>query len=350
MDAQMAWPVVQHENHTWLDAYQSGWTQLYHLIESRACEQSPSARRWTVYCARYAWRSWPLATILDGCDTPGEAPAAWLEWELYRLSGDVVRLERCFQRWAGRTDARLPDAHPRALDPLWRVIDLQALVWIATALGRPDWECSALVEAAARSARQTPHAGGGAGPFDSELARLWLAQSSELGVQTAASLARQFAALFPHTAGNTPAHRSCWVQRGLLLLSLLRRLQEPEGVRRLAMHLLETCATAPDLHIYVPVLLIDGVLGCEPDAPAQFLSWWLYTSPPLGIDRLQIGAATVTCQAPRELGQGTQVIVRNSDILTLEILTPERNYLEHLAPGTHRLTLTVLDRTDVKTE
>jgi hypothetical protein len=295
-------PRIIHHNGAWVDAYENGWAQL-------AC--AAEGRPWTIYCARYAWGGWPVESTLDNLYTKNKAGReedpllAWLELALFRLTGNRERLQRVFPLCmaalpvpeAKKTGDRLRGlVHDRALNEIARILD-QPL-----------------------PKQGQPTAG--------------LDLSTVVGER-------------PHPLAEEGA-TAAWVENCLLCLWLLRAEQEADQHQHLSQLVANVCVERPALHCYLPPLLLDGVVGCQPNAGDQSLTWWLYTDPPIGVEHYRLGDASLSLHAEQERGAGTRLSVETNAPLTLEIVTPERSYLEILAAGQHEMLLTVLDRTDVR--
>jgi hypothetical protein len=150
---------------------------------------------------------------------------------------------------------------------------------------------------------------------------------------------------------NPPTARKAmggWLEERLLLLALLPWDQDTERRQRLAQIAVDLCVSHEELHFYLPPLLLDHIIGCQPDGEERFLTWQLYADPPIGVERYPLGNVSLSLYAKQEKGEGTHLLIETSAPVAVEIVTAERTYLELLAAGQHDLTLTVLDRTDVR--
>jgi hypothetical protein len=315
MDLQPAWPTLIHKNRAWVEAYEHGWAQLQAVLVDEAWTDG-GRLPWAIYCARYLWKHWPIQAALDSLYMKGDAGGAsdgqlaWLEWECFRLTGDRARLQRRFptlwEAWQARNQ-RTPHGE---VDALGWLVQSQALGEISRTLEHPL--------AGVGSAREV-------------LPDLHSFQEEMRGLPT------------------DSRSISTWLERCLLLLTLLRCNHEVGVYQRLLGVAVDACVAQPKLHRYLPPLLIDGVVGCVPNGGERYLTWWLYAEPPIGIETYALGSACVSLLAKQESGSGATILVETNAAAVLEIVTTERTYLEVLNAGQHELTLTVLDRSDVKT-
>jgi hypothetical protein len=237
-------------------------------------------------------------------DREEDPPLAWLELALFHLSGNRERLQRVFPLCMAAT---APETQKRG-DGLRGLVQDRALNEIARILDQP-----------------LPKEGPPTTRMD---------LSTVLGEQ-------------PHPMAEEGA-TAAWVENCLLWLWLLRAEQEADQHQHLSQLVANVCVERPALHCYLPPLLLDGVVGCQPNAVDHSLTWWLYTDPPIGVAHYRLGDASLSLHAKQERGAGTRLSVETTAPLTLEIVTPERSYLEILAAGQHGMLLTVLDRTDVR--
>jgi hypothetical protein len=313
MDSQSVWPALIHKKRAWVEAYEHGWTQLQAIVTEEAWTDKEDLP-WAIYCARYLWQRWRIEAALDsvyakeGTNSANDPPLAWLEWECFRLSGNCERLHRTFpllwEAWQA-----LQRGKDGEFDALTWLIQSQALAEISHALKDP-------LPGVIHKKEILPDLHS----FLEEMQKL-PADSSSVSI---------------------------WLERALLLLSLLRSNHDAVGYQHLLRIAVDLCVSQPQLHRYLPPLLIDGVIGCVPNGGERYLTWWLYADPPLGIERYALGIASLSLHAKREEGVGTRITAETSAPAILEIITAERSYLELLDVGKHELTLTVLDRTDVR--
>jgi hypothetical protein len=314
MDLQTAWPTLIHGNGAWVEAYEHGWAQLQAVLVEEAWTDG-GGLPWAIYSGRYLWKHWPIQTALDSLYMKGHAGGAsngqlaWLEWEYFRLTGDRDRLQRSFpllwEAWQARNQ-RTADA---GIDALTWLIQSQSLGEISHTLKHP-------LPGVIHKKEALPNLQG----FREEMRKR------------------------PSDSGSAAA----WLERSLLLLSLLRANHEVVAYQHLLGVAVDLCVSHPELHRYLPPLLIDGVIGCVPNGGTRYLTWWLYANPPIGIERYALGIASLSLHAKQEESAGTRILVETSAPTVLEIVTTERTYLEVLDAGSHELTLTVLDRSDVK--
>jgi hypothetical protein len=331
---------VFHPNQAWLAVYSQGWAEAAATLHEDPFQVDQSRLGWTIFCARYAWPYWPLATRLDhlyglhAALVETAPPLPWLEWELYQLSGDRKRLGQRFaslQQWTNdMLIAAKPDLHVQ------QVVSLQSLSWIAKHLDRIE-EASAY-QNQARTICTLP----AAEPLERALALLWADHPEAQAVQVITLLRQSLV----HPLDNR--ERASWLERCLLLLAALRHHQQVEWATTVATMAMKMDVDEPSLFQYVPAIFIDGIVGCVPLADEGLLAWWLYQVPPLGIDHYRLGDNQISLHAIQEAGVGTLLTIQNSAPLLLEIVTARHSYLESLAAGHHCLTLTVLDRTDIK--
>lgn len=314
VDRQSAWPTLIHENHAWVEAYEHGWAQLQAILVDEVWTDRDDLP-WAIYCARYLWQHWPIETALNYVYTksgPGSANAprlAWLEWECFRLNGNRKRLHQTFPLLWEAWQAQIQRTHSGEFDHLKWLVQSQSLAEISHTLSHP-------LPGVIHKKEFLPDLQG----FREEM-------------QTLPSDSRSIAA---------------WLERALLLLSLLCSNHEGLAYQHLLRSAVDLCVAHPELHRYLPPLLIDGVLGCIPNGGERSLTWWLYAEPPLGIQRYPLGSASLSLHAKQEQGAGTRITVETDAPVILEIVTAERSYLEVLDAGNHELTLTVLDRSDVR--
>lgn len=300
------WPKIIHHHRTWVDAYENGWAQLRAVMVDG--DSMADTLLWALYCARYAWRRWPIEKTLDYVYTKGNSGfdqrslLPWLELALYRLTGDRGRLRRIY-----------PQPETVAVE---EANGDQLVRWVH---GRARTEIAHLLDHSPRADVQFIH-------------RMDL------------SAALKSLSVPPVVEDE----RAVWVQNCLLLLWLLRAEQEGDAHQRLAQSVAAFCVERPALHRYLPPLLLDGVLGYQPDAEERTLTWWLYADPPIGVEGYPLAHTSVSLHAKQEERAGTLLSIQTNAPLTLEIITPARSYLEVLAAGQHDLVLTVLDRTDVR--
>jgi hypothetical protein len=351
------WPGITHSNRQWLLAYEGGWRELEAQGAGGVGGRRLQEFLWILTCARYAWDSWPIESVLDQAwdVLPGgerhpsvqEAQAVWLEWQLYLLSGRVERLQRCVDHFAGHV---YEAPHLQSSGLLWPVIALSTLAEMADRLDQP--KLTGHYGRRAMEAGQQAHSPAAEGPaaVAREMASLWLAPP---GSSTTTALERLVDIVKETLSSeNSQEHRAAdpGVELSLLLMALLRRRQEVALLGAVAEAAIARCLPHRQRWRYLPPLLIDGVVGLEVDAGHNLLSWWLYASLPLGIEGLPFGSGQLSLQAEPKQGAGARISIHSSQPLTLEINTHERSYVEQLSPGEHTMLLTVLDRTDVRSE
>jgi hypothetical protein len=313
MDLQTVWPTFTHNNRAWVEAYEHGWAQLQAIFINPDRTEGKGLA-WAIYCARYLWQHWPIQAALDFLYTKDDPRGssdpllAWLEWECFRLTGDRDRLQRSFpllwEAWQARNQRTYAEA-----DALGWLIQSQALGEISHTLKHP-------LAGVTHKKEILPDLYS----FQEEMRRL------------------------PTDSGSLLT----WLERCLLLLSLLRSNYEVVAYQRLLRIAVDLCVAQPELHHYLPPLLIDGVIGCVPNGGERYLTWWLYADPPIGVGNYALGLASLSLRAKQESGSGVAILVATSAPIILEIVTTERTYLEVLDSGNHALTLTVLDRSDVR--
>ena len=95
-------------------------------------------------------------------------------------------------------------------------------------------------------------------------------------------------------------------------------------------------------------LLIEEIIGLEVDAARQWVRWRVGDELPIGLQRLRLGANTISLVAEEDTGAGIRVQVEAAHPFHLEIETPFTEFVEQVPAGVHRYTLTYLDRTDVR--
>ncbi len=95
-------------------------------------------------------------------------------------------------------------------------------------------------------------------------------------------------------------------------------------------------------------LLIEEIIGLEVDAGGQRVHWRLEEDVPVGVCNLRLGDNTISLVAEEEDEVGIRVRVDCDQPFLLEIETPFREFVEQVPAGSHRYTLTYLDRTDVR--
>ncbi len=331
MPLNQTWPQIDLPSPVWTDAYEHGWADLARRVQSTV-DKGLSPDAWTVFCARYLCQQWPLI------DSPSfgyankmvsVAQAYWLEWTLFGHCADPTRLEAVLAHDLAEDD-------PFNADPLRAMVALQSATWMCEALGRPrpGW--------VAKTVRQTRGRFHLLPPLDQRLAQLW-ADPDDL----------QEAILRPllddlHILAADRRRLPTIIDRCLLLIQLLHHGQEHALAHALAVTAAEGCSRRPSMYLYLPPLLLDGVLGLIPSAAESFLTCYLPDAfTPRAVTRYAVGSASVSLRAKHEIGAGDQIHVVTDAPLTLEIVTEQRSYVEALAAGEHQITLTVLDRTDV---
>jgi hypothetical protein len=136
----------------------------------------------------------------------------------------------------------------------------------------------------------------------------------------------------------------------------LWRAGEADAARKAAARQLDDLAASyrqPDLAGWTepsPIALLIGViLGIEADAPRQAVRWQLREAPPCGLRGLHLGQNTVSLVAQEDAGGGLVVEVEATQPFLLEIETEFTSFVENMPPGSTRLLLTHLDRTDIRT-
>jgi hypothetical protein len=360
---QAAWPQFIHSNQQWQLGYQAGWLEAKERLAEGVKVHPLRQTLWLLYSARYAWAAWPLESwfdqaqslipVGDSSPTPIEAQVIWLEWQFYLLSGHVERVQKCFDHFADRADT-VHHFPLQSNERIWRVIGLSTLAEMADRLRQP--ERAAVYKRRAVDAGQQvfPAPEEDIAAFEDALASLWMAQPGPSTADRLLALTQiiQDAPLGQASLDIKRQSRTseAWMEHSLLFMALLRRLQEPELLQDVAEAAI--ACSLPHRHrwIYLPSLMLDGVVGLEADAAHDLLSWWLYADLPLGVQGLKLGRGEISLQAQPEQGAGAHILIHTSHSLTLEISTHERSYMEQLSPGEHRMLLTVLDRTDVRRE
>jgi hypothetical protein len=129
----------------------------------------------------------------------------------------------------------------------------------------------------------------------------------------------------------------------------LRAEEEPDRAYALAAAGLDRLVAQPELARSPALpLLVTGILGWQPSPEEGFARWWLWADLPIRATGLPFGPGQVSLHAHPDEDWGPVVQVSTTVPLTLEILTPHTLYLEVLPPGSHEITLTVIDRTGVR--
>ncbi len=317
------WPQIEHPDHTLCRSYADAWRLLAErIVPTQGRAVTPSL--WDLYAARYCWDVWPVGAALDRLWASSEALLPWVEWELFRLSGDETRLRRVLWRAEegggfGAAAAPAPFAH---------MVACTALADAASALHVPAarWHDQALALATQIG--------------DDGLRRLAAAWVEPAARVHWAALVR----VFRQGMERLPAQIA--VTHGLLLWTRLRRQQLPDLAHALAAALVTVCQREAEMLPWLSPLVVDGVLGLEADAAHADLRWWLFGPLPMAISGYRLGRTTLSLRALPAQG-GTQVEIECGAPLTLEILTAQTSFVETLAAGRHTIRLTVLDRTDV---
>lgn len=340
--ASTPWPQILHPNEVWRTAYARGWTALSEIIIKETAGSNNHELAWALFCARYTWRSWPIYTKLDML--PGQArtpavigpPLAWLEYELYQLTGDLGRLARRYEllrQWTH--EIATPPSTGGSLEA---IVHLQALAWMAAMLKHHDQ--ANRFQSLAFDLCDGPLS---MAPLDQEMARLWV-DPAAANIDRAVTLLQHL--LTEH--GRQSGERAGIITRCLLLLAALYHHQNTGWTAEIATIAMDACLAKPSLAWLIPPLLIDGIVGCVPMAHEGMISWRLFQPPPIGVANYSFTEGLLSLQASRDAGAGTHLTIDTSVPVLLEIVTEERAYLEVLEIGNHSLTLTILDRTNVK--
>jgi glycogen debranching enzyme len=85
-------------------------------------------------------------------------------------------------------------------------------------------------------------------------------------------------------------------------------------------------------------LLIESLLGIEPDALSQTVRWTPIPGETLGLKRLALGPATISLLQGREQGKDV-ITVATDQPFTLELVDAQGQLVAyHIAPGSTRIT------------
>lgn len=325
MSFNLVWPQIDLPSPVWTNAYARGQADL-----ARRVQHSPDA--WVLFCARYAYRDLPIGSLpnLGYANTSISVAAAYgLAWSLFGLDGDVEKLEAVFAH-------DLVEDDPFSADPLRMMVALQSQAWMCEALGRPlpRGHADVLAQTQARFPLLPP--------LDQRLAQLW-ADPDEPQETVLLPLLADLKSL-----AADPIRLPTIIDRCLLLIQLLHHRQDGALAHDMVILAADGCSRDPSLHLYLPPLLLDGVLGLVPAAAENFVTWHLPdTFAQIAVTDYHVGKASLSLRAIQDPQAGDHVHVVTDAPLTLEIVTAERTYVEALTAGEHWVRLTVLDRTDV---
>ncbi|MBI1295619.1 hypothetical protein GC175_11760 [bacterium] len=325
MSVNPPWPKIDLPSPAWTDAYARGQADLAQRLRH-------TSDAWTRFAARYVQRAWPIGAPPNH-DYANKgisvAQGYWLAWTIFALDGDAEKLETVLAH-------DLVEDDPFSADPLRMMVALQSQAWMCAALGCP------LPRGHADAVAQTQARFSLLPPLDQRLAQLWAAPNDpqdEILLPLLADL--QSLAADPHRLPTI-------IDRCLLLIQLLHHRQEGALAHALAVTAADGCSRDPACHLYLPPLLLDGVLGLVPAAADNLVTWHLPDAfAQIAVTDYHVGKASLLLRAIQDPQAGDHVHVITDALLTLEIVTPERTYVEALTAGEHWVRLTVLDRTDV---
>jgi hypothetical protein len=232
MSVNLFWPKIELPSPAWTDAYARGQADL-----ARRIQHTPDA--WTLFCARYTYRDWPVGARLNlgyANKSISVAQGYWLAWTIFALDGDAEKLETVLAH-------DLVEDDPFSADPLRMVVALQAQAWMCAALGCP------LPRGHADAVAQTQARFGLLPPLDQRLAQLWADpdDSQETVLLPLLADLKSLAA--------DPARLPTVIDRCLLLNQLLHHRQEGTLAHDLAVTAADGCSHNPHLHLYLPPLL-----------------------------------------------------------------------------------------------
>ena len=84
-------------------------------------------------------------------------------------------------------------------------------------------------------------------------------------------------------------------------------------------------------------LLIENVIGLQPDAATNTLAWRLRRTDRHGLEKLNLGGNTVSviCDAREDRNDATKIKVKNEKPFTLKVIHPRKEKIFLLDAGEH---------------